>query len=260
MTTNYQSKYWGLIYDQMMEQDCREWLDENLAFYRSNLLGVSGPVLECACGTGLFLLPLLADGFDMYGFDMSASMLSTLKSKAAEQDVNDIDDRISKQGLESFAYKRRFEAAIIPTNTFGMLTTQEAQINTLSNIHEHLAPGGRLILDQRLAGIGDLASNVEGIHGRVHTWVHPESGRPIRQHIDDTRDLGNQLYLNRCSIEYDGEVEEFPMTGRWVFKGEFQLLLQLAGFKRWDAWGTLDGGPLVIALEETSSFWIAYKD
>ena len=249
-----------MIYDQMMERDCSEWLEQNLAFYRSNLRDVSGPVLDCACGTGLFLLPLLSDGHDVHGFDIAASMLSTLRRKAAEQHLDDIDARISDQSLESFAYDIQFEAAIIPTNTFGMLTTQDAQIRTLRNIYSHLAAGGRLLLDLRLAGIGDLAKESGGVKGRTHTWVHPESGRPIRQRIDDTRDLANQLYLSRCFIEYDDEREEFPMTGRWVFKSEFELLLRLAGFGRWDVWGTQYGDPLTSKLTETPSFWIAYKD
>jgi|TARA_Y100000310_G_scaffold270129_1_gene283751 SAM-dependent methyltransferase len=260
MAKNYESIYWGYIYDQMMEQDCRDWLDENLAFYRSNLEGVSGRVLECACGTGLFLLPLLTDGYDIYGFDTADSMLTTLRNKADRQNITGISRRISNQDLDSFTYDLPFEAVIIPTNTFGMLTTQNAQIATLRNIYTHLTAGGRLLLDQRLAGIGDLAENAAGIQGSQHTWAHPQTDRPILQRIDDTRDLTNQLYLNRCTIEYDGEAEEFPMTGRWIFKDEFQLLLRLAGFERWDVWGTPIGEPLVMGLQETPSYWIAYKD
>jgi 2-polyprenyl-3-methyl-5-hydroxy-6-metoxy-1,4-benzoquinol methylase len=102
--SNYESKWWGYIYDQMMTQGLPDWLDDNLRFYRSNLRHVTGPVLECACGTGLLLLPLLAAGHDMYGFDISKSMLATLKTKAEAQGFGDIDRRISVQDFESFRY------------------------------------------------------------------------------------------------------------------------------------------------------------
>jgi hypothetical protein len=66
--------------------------------------------------------------------------------------------------------------------------------------------------------------------------------------------------LDRCFIEYDGLSEEFPMTGRWIFKQEFQLLLRLAGFERWESFSTPDQAPLEIGLEETQSYWIMHKE
>lgn len=255
---NYESQWWGYIYDQMMTQNLQHVLDRHLRFYRSNLQG--GTVLECACGTGLFLLPLLADGHDMAGFDISKSMLAALRNKAAAQGHKDIERRISVQALESFAYEQRFEAIIIPTNTFVMLTTQEAQIAALRNIHAHLAPGGRLLLDLTLAGMRGLVEHPAEVQGRWHIWTHPETGRPIRQRVVGRLDFNNQLVLDRCFIEYEGQREEFPMTARWIFKDEFQLLLRLAGFERWQCFSTPEGEPLVPGLEETQSYWIAYKD
>src|SRR5437879_1647324 len=114
---NYESKWWGYIYDQMMAQQ-QDIVDANLRFYQVNLGEVTGPVLECACGTGLILLPLLARGHDMHGFDISRSMLTTLMVKAAQQGVSDIETRISVQDLESFHYDQLFAAILIPTNTF----------------------------------------------------------------------------------------------------------------------------------------------
>jgi SAM-dependent methyltransferase len=255
---NYESKWWGYIYDQMMAEQ-QDLVDRHYRFYQGNLRDVSGPVLECACGTGLFLLPLLAAGHDIYGFDISQSMLATLKHKAEAQGVVDIDRRISVQDFESFRYGQRFAAIIIPTHTFSMLTTQEAQIRTLQNIYAHLAPAGKLLLDFRLAGMRDLVEHPVEIQGRWHTWTHPETGRPIRQRIVGRVDYNHQLVLDRCFIEYEAESAEFPMTARWIFKDEFQLLLRLAGFERWEYFGTPAGDPLEIGLEEMQSYWIAYR-
>jgi SAM-dependent methyltransferase len=256
---NYESQWWGYIYDQMMV-NLQQVVDDHQRFYGANLCDVRGPVLECACGTGLFLLPLLAAGHDMVGFDISTSMLATLKRKAAAQGIADIDSRISVQSFESFHYARRFAAILIPTNTFLMLTTQEAQIKTLRNIYAHLAPGGKFLLDLRLAGMQDMVESQPEIQGRWHTWTHPETGLPIRQRIVGRYDFNQQLTLDQCYIEYEGQAEDFPMNGRWIFKAEFQLLLRLAGFERWDAYGTPEGGPLEIGLEEAQSYWVAYKD
>jgi SAM-dependent methyltransferase len=255
---NYENKWWGYIYDQMME-NLQEIVDDNQRFYSANLGDVIGPVLECACGTGIFLLSLLAAGYDMYGFDISPWMLATLKHKAELQGVADIERRISIQDFESFHYNHQFSAIIIPTNTFQILATQEAQIKTLRNIYVHLVPGGKLLLDFRLAGMRDLVESPELIQGNWYTWAHPETGHPIRQRIVATHDYNNQQILDRCFIEYEDELAEFPMTSRWIFKDEFQLLLRLAGFEHWECFGTPLGEPLEIGLDETRSYWIAYR-
>lgn len=256
---NYESKWWGYIYDQMMTQDLKHVVDNHLRFYRSNLGTINGPVLECACGTGLFLLPLLATGYDMYGFDISKSMLATLKAKAEVQGRVNIDQRVSLQTFETFRYAQRFEAIIIPTNAFLMLTTQEAQIVTLKNIYAHLAPKGKLLLDLQLAGMRELVESPIEIQGRWYTWTHPMTGKPIKQRVAGRFDFNNQLTLDRCFIEYENEREDFPMNGRWIFKAEFQLLLRLAGFEQWQSFSTPELDPLETGREETQSYWIAYK-
>ena len=256
---NYESKWWGYIYDQMMAEQ-PDVVDGNRRFYQANLRSVNGPVLECACGTGLMLLPLLAAGHDMHGFDISRSMLATLKRKAAEQGIGDIERRISIQDLESFRYDQRFGAILIPTNTFSMMATQEAQIRALANIATHLAPGGKLLLDILLAGVRDLADGALAVQGNWYTWTHPETGRPIRQRVDGQVDFNHQLVLDRCFIEYEGESFDFPMTARWIFKEEFVLLLRLAGFARWACYSTPEGDPLELGPEQQRSYWVIEKD
>jgi SAM-dependent methyltransferase len=255
---NYESEWWGYIYDQMMAQQPGV-VETHLRFYTAQLRGVSGPILECACGTGLFLLPLLGFGYDAYGFDSSSAMLSTLARKAAREGRSDIDDRISVQDMERFRYDRSFDTILIPTNSFCMLATQEAQIAALRNVHAHLTPGGRLLFDLRLAGVRELATGALAVQGRWHTWTHPETGRPIRQRVDGTVDFNAEQVLDRCFIEYDGETVEFPMTGRWIFKAELTLLLRLAGFRGWSCFGTPEGEPLVLGPEEQHSYWVAEK-
>jgi SAM-dependent methyltransferase len=255
---NYESVWWGYIYDQMMAEQ-QDLLDAHLRFYRTQLGDVTGSVLECACGTGLMLLPLLADGYDMYGFDISPSMLATLRRTAAQHGVGDIAQRIAVQDLESFRYDQRFAAILIPSNSIVMLPTQDAQIRALATIASHLAPGGRLLFDVRLAGVRDLADGTQAVQGRWHTWRHPETGRPIRQRVDGRIDFDSQRILDQCFIEYDEVRVTFPMTTRWIFKEELVLLLRLTGFTRWAWCATPEGDPLELGPEEQHSYWMADK-
>jgi SAM-dependent methyltransferase len=256
---NYESVWWGHIYDQVMAEQ-QDLVNAHLRFYHAQLQDVIGPVLECACGTGMILLPLLAQGYDMHGFDISRTMLATLTRKAAQQGYSDIAQRISVQNLESFHYARRFAAILIPTNTFLMLPTQDAQIRALERIATQLAPAGKLLFDVRLAGAHTLAAGALATQGRWHTWVHPETGRPIRQRVDGQVDFNQQQVVDQCFIEYDGVLVSFPMTGRWIFKEELVLLLRLAGFTRWICCGTPEGDRLEVGLDEQQSYWIVTKD
>ena len=66
----YDSRWWALIYDQWNEAGGRcAQRKRELAFYRGQLQDTRGPILEAACGTGSIMLPLIADGFDVCGFD-----------------------------------------------------------------------------------------------------------------------------------------------------------------------------------------------
>jgi len=257
--SNYESKWWGYIYDQMMTQDLPDLLDAHLRFYRSNLQDCTGPVLECGCGTGLIFLPLLEMGLDMYGFDPSEAMLKTLKVKADVQGFIDTDGRLSIQDLESFQYGKTFAAIIIPSNTFSMLSTQEAQIKALKNVHNHLADDGNLFLDLRFVGMHELADGSLSQQGSWHIWQHPETKRPIRQRVDGQLDFNNQRIIDRCFVEYEDYRDDFPMISRWIFKEEFQLLLRLAGFEYWETFGTPQGAPLEIDVEGSHSYWVVRK-
>ena len=256
---NYESKWWGYIYDQMMTEGLPDLLAAHLRFYRSNLRGRTGPVLECACGTGLIFLPLLATGLDLYGFDISEAMLQTLKHKAVAQGFLDTDDRLLRQNLEAFRYDKLFDSIIIPSNSFSMLSTQDAQVEALKNIHAHLDSNGILLLDLRLVGMRELIEGEIATQGTWYTWQHPETGLPIRQRVDGQVDFNHQLILDRCFIEYEDQREEFPMTARWIFKEEFQLLLRLAGFDHWDVFSTPENDPLKVGVEGTHSYWIVRK-
>jgi ubiquinone/menaquinone biosynthesis C-methylase UbiE len=44
-------------------------------------------MLEPMCGTGRFLLPLVAESFDVHGFDGSQYMLDALHRKAKAQNL-----------------------------------------------------------------------------------------------------------------------------------------------------------------------------
>src|SRR2546423_5851064 len=66
---------WAEFYDEVYVD---QYDTGDLAFYLNEAKAAAGPVLEAGCGTGRILLPTLAAGVDIDGFDREPVMLARL--------------------------------------------------------------------------------------------------------------------------------------------------------------------------------------
>ena len=252
---NYCNRLWAAIYDQYNHG--RHELE--LAFYSDALKGTAGPILEAACGTGMVLLPLLAQGLDMYGFDVSQEMLDVLLSKPSAMQIEDIRDRISRQNLVDFSYNCQFNAAIIPARSFLHLSTQDDQIACLRNVHKHLVRSGRLLLNFFTPDLRHLLSRTDPdpAFEKVATYVHPQTGTPVLLLFRQVNDLSKQLQRITWRLIHEGQSYDSDMAIRWIYRSEFELLTRLAGFRVAALYGGFSRKPyagegeMVWALEKT---------
>ena len=228
-TENYRNNIWPLIYDQYNQgRHYRE-----LEFYSSELDSCTGPVLEIACGTGMILLPLLKQGIDIYGFDLSSQMLEKLFAKAQDSDIADIHRRVSQQNMIDFTYDMQFDAIFIPARSFLHLATQEDQITCLRNIYHHLHENGVLMLNFFTPDLGFISQYVDPHHEykQIAEFPHPDGLGVINVSTRQTNDPVEQIHHITWRFEMFDQVYESPMLVRWIFKNEFQLLAKLAGFR-----------------------------
>jgi SAM-dependent methyltransferase len=112
--------------------------------YRDRLVGVDGFVLEPAVGNGRLMIPLLEAGIRIMGFDASTEMLAFCRHNLAAH------------GLAAPTWQARFEdfrvpaavaAIVLPVGSFELVTDPALTRVVLQRFHDHLHPGGRLILD-----------------------------------------------------------------------------------------------------------------
>ena len=227
-TRDYNSDLWALIYDQYHQRNSSE-----LPFYRSELATCTGPVLELACGTGLLLIPLLEQEWDMHGLDLSLPMLDVLYQKADQKGMADIQQRVTCQNMVDFQSETSFEVIFIAARSFLHLVTQEEQIACLRNIHHHLQPQGRLLLNfftPRHDMLVRYASGDSGFMDRG-SFTHLETGEPIQLSMRQTNDLANQVQHLTWRFQIGSECRDVPMTVRWIYRSEFELLAKLTGFE-----------------------------
>jgi len=131
-------KYYDIWYEDQKE---------DTQFYLQLAKVSGGPVLECMCGTGRTLIPMAEEGYEVWGFDRSHSMLERLTAKMEHCD-EDVQSRahVHHADMRTFRCSQRYRLVIVPFNAFLHLLEREGQEAALRGAVEHLDEGGRFVL------------------------------------------------------------------------------------------------------------------
>ncbi|MDZ7872497.1 MAG: class I SAM-dependent methyltransferase [Rhizobium sp.] len=101
-------------------------------------------VLDVGCGTGSVTLRLAKRGHTVTGVDPADGMLQVARMKDSENKVEWV------QGLAAeFTLPDRFDLAIMTGHVFQVFLDDAEALAALRNIHRHMKPGGRLIIESR---------------------------------------------------------------------------------------------------------------
>ena len=114
---------------------------EVISFLKNELSQVK--TLDIGCGDGQLTLPLLDNGFDICGFDISAKMLEHLKNKVVNKNNFIVKDALdfSENDLG------KFSQAYCMRTSFGNFEKNELNIKYLENIYNSLNNGAVFYLD-----------------------------------------------------------------------------------------------------------------
>lgn len=128
---------------------------KELDFYTRFLGSASaaGTILEPMCGSGRFLVPLLRLGYDVHGFDRSASMIDACTNRL--RSAGHPPNRVQVAGLTEYNAAAVFDRAIIPAGSFSLLAEDQDVQTSLHRLRGLLKPGGQLCLE--ICTLGDSA-------------------------------------------------------------------------------------------------------
>lgn len=224
---------YGSLATLFYELDKPEAPPDALDFYAEFARELGGPIHEPMCGTGRFLLPLLAEGLDVSGSDTSPQMLAACRRRAA---TLGLQPRLAEQAIEQLTCAEAPRLVMIPSGSFGLLIEDDLARSALRRIHEQLAPGGSLLVEaERLLPILPETSGNWG--GR---WVERGDGaKLVFSWLSQYSGAANvTTTLHRYELIEGGrlvasEYEEFRV--RSYSADEFRGLLRSAGFVRIDA-------------------------
>jgi SAM-dependent methyltransferase len=195
-------------------------------FHLEALSGVEGEILEPACGTGRTLLPLLEAGHRVAGFDLSEDMLAACRARCAERGFS---PELKIARYEDFSFDRTFAAMVVPVGSFTLIDDFAVAMDVLRRFRKHLAPGGRLIIDQQTLAF--LANKSDDIR----SWNAPNGDLLTVHGVRTETDFVRQRIAYRIRYERwrDGKLiasELEPMVQRYWGVEEFALALRATGF------------------------------
>jgi ubiquinone/menaquinone biosynthesis C-methylase UbiE len=232
---------------------------KDISFYVKEAKKAKGKVLEIACGTGRLTIPIAKAGVDITGLDYSKDMLAVLRKKIKGMKNK---PKIKYGDMRTFKLKDRFNLIFVPFNSFLYLKTQEDQLKALKNFKKHLKKGGKLIVNIFFPNMElILKKNNKLIREKSKDFKNPATGNKIRAWVLPKYDVVNQsVYYTEILKEFKGKkvvrTIKLPAFMRYIWKNEFELLLQLAGFKKWKLYGGFKYQKLTPKREQV---WIIQK-
>ncbi len=219
-------------------------------WYVEQYLDTEGPVLELAVGSGRIALKAVRDGAEVYGLDLSQSMLEHARARAAKLPKARRDKlHLARADMRDFALGRTFGLVSCPFNAFMHLYTREDAERCLAAAKAALAPDGLFIIDVLMP---DLDYFMRSPYKRFEgvTFKHPRYGTRYTYSEQSAWDPVRQI--NQMWFHYDrAEEGEGPahyvvqLSHRYYYPQELMALLHYAGFEVLYTLGDFEGGPLM---------------
>jgi len=196
---------------------------DQLNFYRRKVVRYSEPVLELACGSGRFTIPLAKEGVNITGVDISLDMLNLAKSKASKDEVN---VRLLQGDMRSFDLGEKYKFIFIAAQSLSHLHTREEVEECLSSVRRHLTEEGRLLIELFNSSVKMLARE-SGRRYSVGQYEDPKAGSQVFVTEEIRYDAALQVNHIRWFFRNEGENKEkvLSLDMRQFFPQEMDALL-----------------------------------
>jgi len=228
------ARFYDLIYHQQ-----RDSVDNE--YFLNEISQTKGKILELGVGTGRLFINALKEGVDIYGIDISQSMIEVLNKKLTKEQRK----RISLQNIIDFSFDFKFDMIIAPFRVVMHLLEKEKQIKAINNIFEHLNENGRFIFD---VFVPDLSQLINGIDNYTDFEGEYDNGRKIKRTITTKPNLINQIINIKFSLEWDEDNElrhdDWIMQLRFFFRYELEHLIERSKYNRYKILGDYQGNEL----------------
>jgi SAM-dependent methyltransferase len=225
MSFSHYGKLCTEVYD--LTKEVGQSFGGDIEYYQGKLKECRGRILEAMVGSGRVIIPLVESGIVADGVDDSPEMLESCRNRLAERGLK---AELYESSLQNLDLPHQYEAIIIPGGSFLLIDDRNESMQALQNLHAHLEPGGRLMMDVFLP---DATFDI----GKLHTSVFQlPGGDTITMESTLVRvDLFHQRKVTHLKYEkwrngslLDTELQRFAL--RWYGVEELRLILKEIGF------------------------------
>ncbi|HWO75889.1 MAG TPA: class I SAM-dependent methyltransferase [Bacillus sp. (in: firmicutes)] len=212
-------------------------------FYFDLAVQQGGPILDVACGTGRFTIPLAERGFDITGLDITPEMLELAKKKAERLNVS---VNWVHADARQFDLSCQYRFIFTTGNSFQHFLDRASVDGLLGSVHRHLEEDGVFAFETRNPNISLLKTD-ENIEKDAGSWTDNygyHCSSTYRRSYDHITQLEHYIFTNRRWKEVSKVVETVePFALRYFFPQELESLLFYNGFELEEMYGNFDMSP-----------------
>ena len=221
MYENYGIKYDSEVFTQGTQGECNS-IEQEINYDKSL------KIIDIGCGTGRHTIELSKRGYKVTGIDLSESLLSRAKEKAASADLK-IDFR--KCDARTLPFINEFDVAIMLCGgAFPLMETDEMNYEILKNISRALKEHGKLIMTT-MNGFFPLLHSVKDFHSDA-------DDKEKTAYEGGVFDLMTFRDRSTITVVDDfGNKKELECNERYYIPSEMTWLLKSVGFKTIDIYG-----------------------
>jgi SAM-dependent methyltransferase len=209
------ARFYDVVYAHLRTVD--------LDYFLRKIRSTKGPVLEIGVGTGRFFIEALQNGADIYGVDLSESMLRQLRNKLDQKHHH----RVFHQDARSLQLGKKFDLIVAPFRMFSHLLEPDDQLQALNSIFDHLNPGGEFIFDLFVPHLGIL---LNGINEQIDFEGEYAPGRKLTRTVSSKSDLIRQVSSVKMTLTWDEDAgvksESWTLPMRFFFRYELEHLVR----------------------------------
>lgn len=233
-------RMWAPHYDDIYSD-----VDDSLIDLLARHAGEPPRALELAIGSGRIAVPLAQRGVEVEGIDASEEMVDRMRSKPGGEAIP-----VTIGDFGAVDAKDDFPLIFLAFNTLFALPTQDAQVECFRNVADHLEPGGRFIIDCFVPDVKRFDAyntriGVSSIDSVDEHWTEMTIYDPVTQ--------GLTTHITRYK---EGESFVLPVSIRFAWPSEIDLMARLAGLELEDRFGWYDLRPF---NERSSSHMSIYR-
>ncbi len=187
-------------------------------------LAGDGPALELAIGTGRVALPLARQGVEVHGVDISEAMVAKLRAKPGGAGIP-----VTMGDFADVPVDPRYQLVFIVFNTLFGLPSQEEQVRCLGNVARALTDDGLFAMEAFVPDVSRFEAHQTVRVDEVTldgAMLEVSRHNPVRQTVDSQHVLLSP-----------GKIEMYPLSIRYAYPPELDLMAQLAGLELRDRWG-----------------------